>query len=102
MDGDEDPRIARYENERDLLAQAIQKRQSSSSIGRTVPWLGGDAERAANSTVLAGWTPPLTAADVQAAIKTVESETPFFCVKRGDSALLVETVLRGLGLRVED
>lgn len=53
-----DPRIAQYEAERDKLARAIHKRVQSSSTSRTVPYMVGDAERAAAAVVMEGWMPP--------------------------------------------
>ncbi|HET9889702.1 MAG TPA: hypothetical protein VFQ42_04305 [Mycobacterium sp.] len=61
----EDPRIAQFEAERDRLARAIHRRVNSSRQGATVPYLVGDAERAAAAAVLEGWTPPAGYADAE-------------------------------------
>lgn len=53
-----DPRIAQYEAERDKLARAIHKRVNSSRIKTTIPYLIGDAERAAAAVIMEGWIPP--------------------------------------------
>ncbi len=50
--------LARFERERERLAEAIHKRVQSSVTRRTVPFLVGDAERAVSAVLAEGWTPP--------------------------------------------
>lgn len=60
-----DREIDQYERERDRLARAIHRRVNSSRIGATVPYLVGDAERAAAAVITEGWTPPDGYADAE-------------------------------------
>lgn len=47
-----------YARERERLAQAIHRAVNSSRISASVPFIVGDAERAAAAVVSQGWTPP--------------------------------------------